>query len=669
MEVNGYEGFMLVGSGGNAHVYRATDTSTGDVVAVKVLRGGGDESVTRRFERERSLMAELETITNVVPIHESGIDESGDPYLVMPLYSGGSLQDRVESGPMPWREAVEMTKTLTESIALAHAKRILHLDIKPANVLLDSDGRPWLADFGIAEMMGHTASMSAQMMTPAFTPPERLDGAKPGEQTDLYGLMATLYALLTSRAPYVSDAMTGPMGVMMAILRDPLPLEHLSADTPESVRNLLMRGMAKDPAERPRSAIELVGLLEDVLDGRDIAPPIALGAATAEVAPNLPAVIPDAHGTVVVGQSASQSLMSTPAGAGDEDSSRRGLVLAGLALVFLVAGGAIAAFVLGGGGDGDEVAASSSSTTDPSAETVAVAAASVENTPEDDVTVEVSGDGQSIVSDEPTTDAAAGSGEADDAGTATSDDASSPTTAATAAATPTTRAAAPTTTRAAAADDDTTTTTERATTTTTEKATTTTKQSTTTSSSTTSSSTTTSSTTTAKPAVTTPPLEAGFRASKGPTGSEQTISFANITIGTATSYRWDFGDGNTSTQTAPSHTYASPGTYSVTITAMGPDGSDSATHSVRVDPNTVQFEAGWTASASPSPNQQTVNFRSITIGPVSSITWDFGDGSTGSGATVSHTYAAPGTYSVTITATGSEGTDTATHSVRVDANG
>jgi len=109
VEVRGYEDFELIGSGGNARVYRAIKTQTGETVAVKILRGGGDPAVTRRFERERSLMAELETITNVVPIHESGLDSSGDPYLVMPLYTGGSLQDLVDLvrrrgvRPLSWR--------------------------------------------------------------------------------------------------------------------------------------------------------------------------------------------------------------------------------------------------------------------------------------------------------------------------------------------------------------------------------------------------------------------------------------------------------------------------------------------------------------------------------------------------------------------------------------
>lgn len=273
VEIEGYDDFALIGSGGNAHVYKATTLDSEEIVAVKVLHGGGDETVTRRFERERTLMSELDSIASVVPVHESGFLASGDPFLVMPLYEGGSLQDHVNAGPMPWRKAVSFMKPIADSIALAHAKRILHLDVKPANVLLDADNKPWLADFGIAETMGPTTSMSAKMMTPAYTPPERIGGGKPDERTDTYGLMATLFALLAGRQPFVTEGMDNVVAVATAVQNDPLPIEWLEDDVPDSVKNLLLRGMAKKPSDRPQNAIELVGLFEDVLEGRDVAPP------------------------------------------------------------------------------------------------------------------------------------------------------------------------------------------------------------------------------------------------------------------------------------------------------------------------------------------------------------------------------------------------------------
>lgn len=723
MEIHGYEDFEVIGSGGNAHVYKATSVASGEVVAVKVLRGGGDEAVARRFERERSLMAQLETITNVVPIHESGFAETGDPYLVMPLYTGGSLDDRIKAGPMPWFDAVDLARMLTESIALAHAKRILHLDVKPANVLLDDEGEPWLSDFGIAELMGHTASMSAQMMTPAFTPPERLDGEKPGEQTDLYGLVATLYALLSARPPYVTPEMTGPMAVMRSIMRDPLSLDVLPDSTPERVRNLLLRGLSKEPADRPRSAIELVGLLEDALDGRDIAPPATSVAVTGEMS-GVPPAEGDASSTIVRAEPVSQDLLPAIPVPG---SKRRQAVLAAVVLFLVVSVGAAAAVLLAGGDEDGE----SATATSPDAESTGgdVAPVDDELRDESDPTIDTDGEDPPSAGAVGVPDDGDDDGDEDGAGEEPAADTSTENTQAVLSASvqaPTPTAIPTTTTTTNSAGSDT-----RA-------------QSTTTSSSTTTATAipqteatpqieagfvaaggstgseqtvsfrsitvgaatsfswdfgdgksgsgerethtyalpgtysvtliargggvSDSATHSVRVDANTPDLEAGFRASAGPAGSEQTISFTNITIGEASSFRWDFGDGSTSTERSPTHTYASSGTFSVTVTATGPAGSDSTTHSVRVDPNTTEFEAGWTASAKPAPNQQTLNFRSITIGDADSFSWDFGDGTTGVGETIVHTFPAAGTYVVTLTASGPGGSGTATHSVFVDAN-
>ena len=709
MEIEGYREFEIVGSGGNAHVYRASAVETGEIVAIKVLRGGGDDSVLRRFERERSLMSELETIANVVPIRESGFAPSGDPYIVMPLYTGGSLQDRVAEGPMPWLEAVASVKVMAEAIALAHAKRILHLDLKPANVLLDENSDLWLSDFGIAEMMGSTVSMSAKMMTPAFTPPERLDGKKPSEQTDLYGLVATLFALLTGSAPYVTKETTGPMGVMMAIMREPVPVHLLPDSTPKSVRNLIRRGMAKDPVVRPKSAIELVGLLDDILEGRPVAavPPVAAtsAAAVAETASAEPdiaagastAATPESttvdESATVVGMPLAAMAVTGNLAEAEEDESNRRAGLFAIASLLMIAAIGVAAFVLWPDGDSSETV--SSDTVETAAEDVSgdaeeLAQASGESAEQDgDAVADGDAQGGAEVADaiegqdddtgseatETETTAPSEEGDSQVLDAEVSQDSDETTTTAPSTTSTTDR---PTTTTTAAAttttERPTTTTTERPTTTTTERSTTTTTEAPTTTSTSTTSTTTTSTTTTTTTTTQAPEpeLEAGFIAAGGPTGNEQTVSFDNITQGDATSYEWDFGDGGRSTAFEPSHTYTSPGTYSVTITAFADGGSrDSATHSVRVSPNTVQqrqLEAGWTASASASPNQQTVNFRSITIGDADTFTWDFGDGSTGSGETISHTYAQPGRYSVTITASGAGGTDSATHEVRVDPN-
>ena len=124
------------------------------------------------------------------------------------------------------------------------------------------------------------------------------------------------------------------------------------------------------------------------------------------------------------------------------------------------------------------------------------------------------------------------------------------------------------------------------------------------------------------------------------------------------------------TQYRECHTYSSAGTYSVTITATGPGGTDDATHSVRVSANTTQLEAGLRAVKGPAGSEQTMTFENITIGEADTFVWNFGDGTViqNGGGSVTHKYASPGTYSVTITASNGPTSDSATHSVRVDPN-
>lgn len=667
MEVRGYEGLELIGSGGNAHVYRATEVETGEVFAVKVLRGGGDESVIRRFERERTLMSELETISNVVSIHESGVGDTGDPFIVMPLFTGGSLQGRLEEGPMPWQEALDVVETLASSIAMAHAKRILHLDIKPANVLLDEEGNPWLADFGIAELMGHTTSMSAKMMTPAFTPPERLNGAKPTEQTDLYGLMAMLFALLTGQAPYVTDASTGPMGVMIAIMRDPLPLDLLPQDIPEVVRNLLARGMAKDPSVRPSSATELQGLIADARAGRAVAAPdmetIVRPAMQSPVETLDPTSVTQSPisadtftsvNTVVRPKQNSEKHEATPIVEPDTKDRRLFAVAGVVAVIVLVTAGA---FTLLGGDDDTAESSAATDTGESEVDETSNLAESVEvEVLDESVTAELVADSDDsdggdeaeegtpidttddeVASQEVADDLAEVAG-TDRAAPASSEEAPAADEAASTAAaavvvTTTTVAPAPTTTRAAV------TTSTRA-----------------------------PANTTSAPTTTAVPVSAGFIA---PPGANQTMTFDNTTSGDATSYRWDFGDGGSSTSFEPTHTFPGPGRYDVTITATGPGGTNSFTATVRVDPVVVVVDApnaGWIAAPPQPGNEQTMFFQNNSSGEFTSVLWDFGDGTSSTAFAPSHFYSVPGRYDVTLTVTGPGGSDSFTATIRADPN-
>ena len=263
-QIFGVTDLELLATAANAHVYRGIDAS-GTAVAVKVLRVGGD-AVVRRFERERRAMERLIGIDHIASIHASGVTGTDEPFLVMPLYAG-SVQDRLDDG-VQWHhdDAVDLIAKVAEAVRAAHGHGVLHLDIKPANILLDSAGAPFLADFGIAEFMEGTSDFSATMMTPSFSAPERFDDTEPDERTDVYALGATLLAMLSGRAPFSRDGAGGAMSTMRRILTDPVPVGDLPDGTPAATVAAIETAMAKDPSARTPTAAAFIA---DLLDGGD----------------------------------------------------------------------------------------------------------------------------------------------------------------------------------------------------------------------------------------------------------------------------------------------------------------------------------------------------------------------------------------------------------------
>lgn len=343
MEIEGYSDLVSIGAGGNARVYSARD-SDGHEVAIKVLHGGGDEAVARRFGREVRLMEAVRDVEGLVPTLDSGTTATGDPFLVMPLFAGGSLADLLGT-PMAWRAAATHVRDVALALAAAHDRDILHLDVKPANVLLDDAGRPWLGDFGIAEAIGSTASMSGAMLTPAYTPPERLRGEKPSKATDVYGLGATLFALASGTAPFgATTKRTNPAAVMMAVLNDPVPLERLPEDVPAELVQLIERSMSKDPQPRVGSAHEVARLLDSVLghEGADatIAGPSSLDRlrSPGEVKPDdrVESSIEEDPSATVAAPSESARVSNEPSEPAVQRGRRRWLLVAALLVVVLV---------------------------------------------------------------------------------------------------------------------------------------------------------------------------------------------------------------------------------------------------------------------------------------------------------------------------------------------
>lgn len=254
-----------IGRGGFGVVYRCVQRALDRVVAVKVLPSDLDAESRERFLREEHAMGRLSGHPNIVDILQVDVTSSGLPFIVMPFATHGSLERLVrEAGPLDWADTLRAGVKLAGAIESAHRARILHRDVKPANVLLSSYGEPQLTDFGIARMPGGFQTSSSQITgSPAFTAPEVLKGAEPTVRSDVYGLGATLFALLTGHAAFERQAGEKVVAQFLRITTQPVP-DLREQDIPADVAAAIEKAMAQDPRDRPSSAYEFGEMLRAV---------------------------------------------------------------------------------------------------------------------------------------------------------------------------------------------------------------------------------------------------------------------------------------------------------------------------------------------------------------------------------------------------------------------
>ncbi|MFM8322821.1 MAG: protein kinase domain-containing protein, partial [Chloroflexota bacterium] len=286
-----YEVKSKIARGGMATVYHAYDPRFERDVAIKVLPEAflHDPQFRVRFEREAKMIALLEHPA-IVPVYDFG-EEQGMPYIVMRYMSGGSLTERIQSGAISLSETAQMVFRLAPALDAAHARNIIHRDMKPGNILYDQYGIAYLSDFGIARLVeSGSATLTGESIlgTPAYMSPEQVQGDKAIDgRSDLYSLGVLIYQMLTGQVPYQADT---PAKVMMMHVLQPVPaLRHAMPEMPEEVEAVLSRSMAKNPEERYASASELSAALETAIRGG--APGIAVPAAPAQ--PVDPGLRPD----------------------------------------------------------------------------------------------------------------------------------------------------------------------------------------------------------------------------------------------------------------------------------------------------------------------------------------------------------------------------------------
>ena len=243
-----YELGDLLGVGGVARVVRARDLVLHRDVAIKLFGPGIDPSGP---ERERSEMRTLAGLShpNLVPVHDAGTDHGHVPpraYLVMALVDGHSLAEELRSGPLPETQVRDIGAQVADALACVHSSGVVHRDVKPANILLDRSGRPFLTDFGIARAVGAAALTAVGDMvgTAAYLSPEQVRGEEVGPETDVYALGLVLLEALTGTREY--DGSTAETA-LARLSRPP----RISESVPLDLRELLAHMTAADSAARP----------------------------------------------------------------------------------------------------------------------------------------------------------------------------------------------------------------------------------------------------------------------------------------------------------------------------------------------------------------------------------------------------------------------------------
>jgi len=282
-----YELLEEITRGGMGVVYRARQRSLDRIVAVKMLLLGGLASPDRlrRFQVEASATAALEH-ANIVRLLDAG-EHEGQPFLALEFIPGRNLAELVRERPLPARQAAGYAEKIARAIEFAHQRGVLHRDLKSSNVLVDAFDEPRVTDFGLAKQFGVPPSggsgpaeagtpsedltLTGQTLgSPNFMPPEQASGdaRRMGPASDVYGVGAILYHLLTARPPFLAETFEATLVAVRE--REPVPPRQLNEKVPRDLETICLKCLEKEPSKRYVSASALAEELERFLHDEPI---------------------------------------------------------------------------------------------------------------------------------------------------------------------------------------------------------------------------------------------------------------------------------------------------------------------------------------------------------------------------------------------------------------
>lgn len=270
-QITGFEILELAGRGGSGVAYRAYDQQLKRTVAIKLLHSVTSQDGVQKQQLIREAEAAASLVhPAIIQVHQIG-ETNGAPYLVMEYIDGQSLADVLREAPLPIEDAIEVVVAVAQAIDHAHSKGVIHRDIKPGNVLLDQDGRPYVCDFGLARQLDSEFTLHTTgdvVGTPAYMSPEQARGEPVTAASDVYSLGAVLYHCLTGRPPYQAAT---PWEIMTQVMtNDPPSVRQLNPAVPRDLETICGVALQKTASRRPASAGELADELERYRDGKPI---------------------------------------------------------------------------------------------------------------------------------------------------------------------------------------------------------------------------------------------------------------------------------------------------------------------------------------------------------------------------------------------------------------